>query len=206
MRKTALLTIAMFVAVGCGSDDNNTATPNNTPNNTANNTSNNTTAPNNTTATNNTTGTTGPNNTTGTTGPNNTTGTTGTNNTTNTTGTNNTTNPGAITVRSSIAPNQGVVGTMVTFQFTELTNFTLDPDNIGGPHVDGFGHYHIYVDMVDADHQLLESGLSPDMFAMEIATEVLAAGAHNLIVKVHKNDHSEYQNPIEFTIPFTITE
>ena len=95
---------------------------------------------------------------------------------------------------------------MVSFEFTELTNFTLDPDNIGGDHVDGFGHYHLYVDVVDDDHHLLESGMSPDTFSFADAIADVAPGAHSLIVKVHKNDHSEYTTPIEFSIAYTVTE
>lgn len=113
--------------------------------------------------------------------------------------------PGAIRVRSRISPNRGKVGATITHSFLEMTNFTLDPDNIGGEHVPGFGHYHIYLDTVDPANELLESATSPDTFVLELADEI-TVGEHDLVIRVHKNDHTEYTTPLEIRIKFTVED
>lgn len=194
--KRIILLVALF-AVACGGDsgiapskDNNAST-NGTSNNHSNTDG----------STNTTSGTHGESNTTGV--SNN--GESNSNGATNTTGDTTTLPPGTIRVQSTISPNQGPVGTTVTHTFTLLSNFELDP-NIGGDHVVGFGHFHVYLDVVDDDHELLESATNPDTFVVDLPGETLAPGAHALIIKVHKNDHSEYSTPLQYQIGFTVTE
>ncbi len=74
-------------------------------------------------------------------------------------------------------------GEVVTSDFTlsvSLENFTLDPDNIGNSHVDGQGHYHVYLDgaykVASAESSVEITGVS--------------SGEHTIEVYLAQNDHA----------------
>lgn len=211
-RTLALLFCAAAIgSYGCGNDDTNNGASNNGGSN--NGTSNNSASNNDTTgtndgesnngATNNDAGTnndtTQTNNTTG--GTNN--DTAGSNNGTG--GTNNdTTNAGDVRVNVSYTPNAGPEGTEVTATFT-LTNFTFNHEAIGMAHVEGEGHYHVYLDTAEEANELLVSGMNPGTIPIMLEGSEITQGPHSLVFRVHKNDHTEFSDPIEFNVAFLVT-
>ena len=219
MKRVLLIGLcASAMAIGCGDDDassddglngdNNDVANNDVGSNNSNNAGSNNAASNN--AGSNNGDTTGSNNgdTTGsnngnTTGSNNAGSNNAGSNNGNTTGSNNGNTTGAINVDITYSPDTLSVGDDLTLDF-DVTGLTLSEANVGGAHVVGEGHYHVYVDTVDPAQELAVGGADPLTVPFELAANPITAGSHDVVVVVHRNDHTEFSQPIQISLPVTV--
>jgi hypothetical protein len=79
--------------------------------------------------------------------------------------------------------------------------FELDQENYEGVNIDRHGHWHAYLDQIGDAYLLTASALAMDRVTIPAAA---TEGPHNLIFKLHNNDHSPYTPPVEQTIPITV--
>lgn len=200
-----MLLASLCLLVACPNDDpadgNNDNNENNTnnSNNGTNNTNNSNNANNSNNSTNNANNSNNANNTNNTNNSNN---ANNTNNTNNTNGCAPNDAGGQWNVDVVLTPNQASVGGMLQTSLT-LTNFTLC-DDIGGENATNTGHYSVYLTQVDPDYELVRSADNPAMFTLDLANVDIMPGMTNIIVVVYQNDMTNFNPPVEITIPFTV--
>jgi len=95
-----------------------------------------------------------------------------------------------ITIESPVA------GETVSGEFemqVSITDFELSESLLGKPNVDGFGHWHVFVDAVDGMGTMM--GMSgADTFT--VSTEALSPGTHTFFAVLVDNLHGPFDPPI----------
>ena len=79
----------------------------------------------------------------------------------------------------------------------QVENFTFDPISVNGPHIEGRGHAHVYINDIK-----IARAYGPWMHL-----EALPVGTHQLRVTLNSNDHSQLTvdgAPIEATATLVI--
>jgi hypothetical protein len=94
-----------------------------------------------------------------------------------------------------VRPAAGVLNSSSAVVEVALTEYSLNPDAVGGAHVEGEGHWHLYL---DGDYLWASASETTSVTA-------LGVGSHTLRAELVQNDHGVLEPPAEAEVEIEVT-